>query len=372
VINQLVGNGRVVPKVGYVIDHGQEVCYPKGRFMLRSYDHMGRTVYKAVDSAVPEVARVQQQSAQATAVKVSKARDVRMYLKDAAAAYIADCKARGAMEAMQDARQVLSEFLPLCKAIAYTRSITRQDILAYHTYLKAKGNSARTVHNKHCRLVSFLRFAKGDLSVVPPKPKYESKLPTNYTSEELTSILAAADGHMRLVLLMGLKMGLRELEIAHAEWTDVNWAECTFRVQGKARWNWKVKDSEARDVPCPSDLMAAFKAWRQSHPLTRLIVGTAGDRPDWHLLRTLKRLATRSGLNCGQCRTCKRETRYQECEQWTLHKLRRTYATTLLRAGIDVRTVQAWCGWSDLDTALRYLRPSAAKDNQDRVNAVEW
>lgn len=50
----------------------------------------------------------------------------------------------------------------------------------------------------------------------------------------------------------------------------------------------------------------------------------------------LKRLAKRVGLSCGKCQGCASDLK--QCQQWTLHKLRRTYGTTLLRNGVDLKT----------------------------------
>jgi integrase len=362
-------HGAIQVKHGWVKDKGQLVEYPNGRYVLRSRRD-GKRVYTSLDTCNPTFAVVELQKARRAALGADDTQRRLAVLKNAATAYIDDCKARDAMGAYRDAKLVLGEFVPLCKYITHTRSITRKDVLNYHKWLRAKGNSARTIWNKHNRLLSFLRFAKGDLTVMPPKPTYQKGLPDNYTPKQTAAILAAADDYMRLVILMGLKLGLRELEIVYAEWSDVHWEDCVFRVTGKPHWKWKIKDAEMRDIPLPADVLKSLKARHKKHPKTKLIVGTRNDKPNLHLLRTLKRLAKRADLNCGKCKGC--NSKYEECERWQLHRLRRTYATTLLKNNVDVRTVQAWCGWADLKTALRYLRPSAAKESQDKVNAVDW
>jgi len=52
-----------------------------------------------------------------------------------------------------------------------------------------------------------------------------------------------------------------------------------------------------------------------------------------------------------------------------LRKFRSTYATRMLRAGFDVRTVQHWMGHKSLETTMRYLAP--AKDVHDRLDRVQ-
>ncbi|MDA2926794.1 site-specific integrase [Acidobacteria bacterium AH-259-G07] len=54
---------------------------------------------------------------------------------------------------------------------------------------------------------------------------------------------------------------------------------------------------------------------------------------------------------------------------FTLRKFRSTYATRMLRAGFDPRTVQHWMGHKSLETTTRYLAP--AKDVHAKLDQVE-
>ena len=132
-----------------------------------------------------------------------------------------------------------------------------------------------------------------------------------------------------MVIDLALKLGLREQEIVHAEWPDVETHHATFRVQGKVRKSWAFapKDSEQRIIPIPADLLQSLSAWQESRPGKTLIVGNDGDRPEGHLLRKLKQLVRNAGINCGRCEGCQREGSFAECEQWRLHKFRATYIT---------------------------------------------
>ena len=55
--------------------------------------------------------------------------------------------------------------------------------------------------------------------------------------------------------------------------------------------------------------------------------------------------------------------------RFDLKTFRSTYATRLLRAGFDVRTVQHWMGHRSLETTMRYLAP--AMDVHDRLDKVQ-
>jgi site-specific recombinase XerD len=43
-------------------------------------------------------------------------------------------------------------------------------------------------------------------------------------------------------------------------------------------------------------------------------------------------------------------------QNFWLHKSRATFATTCLRGGADIRTVQKWLGHVDLASTMRYLQ----------------
>ena len=55
--------------------------------------------------------------------------------------------------------------------------------------------------------------------------------------------------------------------------------------------------------------------------------------------------------------------------RFDLKTFRSTYATRMLRAGFDPRTVQHWMGHKSLETTMRYLSP--ARDVHDRLNKVQ-
>jgi integrase/recombinase XerD len=208
--------------------------------------------------------------------------------------------------------------------------------------------------------------------VIPPAPRYEKTLPTIYNLNSLETLHQAADEYMKLVIDLGLMAGLRAQEMEFLEWSDIDFEGKVLRVQGKPEWGFKVKDSEQRDVMIPGDLVAELKSYQEAHPRPRLVLGTGKDNatPNGHILRNLKQAARRAGLNCNGCAGCKGKS--NECREWTLHRLRRTFGTTLLRNGTDMRTVMQLMGHSDIASTMRYLRPASGEELQTKVNAIQW
>jgi integrase len=369
-------NGRI--KHGFVLVDGIPVEYPDGRYELRTY-HGRKPVYtRAGENSADALAErktalaLLKVKADAPAAKVRIVEESgRVYLRRAADLFVQDAIDRQALEAAEINKHVTDEFIALTK-LTFADEVTSQHVYDFHKALRKRGCGDRTVANKHARLKAFFKYAKmayTDLDILPPAPKYDDKLPIIYTPEETRAILDAADPYMRVVIELGLKCGLREQELMHLEWSDIEWGESVLRVKSKPLWDFKIKDSEERDIGVPSELIDILKSWRQEHP-GRLVVGTNTDKPNGHLLRTLKRLAKRHGLNCGICKGC--NTELGECQQWTLHKLRRTYCTTLLRNGVDIKTVRLLMGHNDVASTERYLRPVTGRELQAKINTINW
>ncbi len=368
-------NSRI--KHGYVKVAGVEAHYPEGRYELRLYE--GATpVYKragnnAADALVARDREVHlltaKDAAGAAGVKVVEEPN-RPYLRRAALRFEEDARQRGALESAEVNRLVCEEFIEVTGR-TFADEVTREDVFKFHRALRARGCSDRTVSNKHKRLRSFFIYCKLDYkAIMPPSPRYEVTLPDTYTSEQTGKILAAADDYTRLAIELGLMCGLRDQEMMHLEWPDINLHDATLRVTSKPHWGFKIKDSEERDVPIPSVLLSHLQTYRKRAGDLQLVLPTKRGGPDGKLLRRLKRLAKANGLNCGVCGGCK--SALGECQEWTLHKLRRTYATTLLRSGLDLRTTQQFMGHADLASTMRYLRPATSKESQARINAIQW
>ena len=82
---------------------------------------------------------------------------------------------------------------------------------------------------------------------------------------------------------------------------------------------------------------------------------TSGCNPKLDFLDCLKACVDRAALNK---------------EDFWLHKFRSTFATRCLWAGVDLRTVQQWLGHSDMESTIRYLKPSRSAKVQEKVNEI--
>jgi|HubBroStandDraft_4_1064222.scaffolds.fasta_scaffold50535_2 hypothetical protein len=68
---------------------------------------------------------------------------------------------------------------------------------------------------------------------------------------------------------------------------------------------------------------------------------------------------------------CDAEERlWLDADGFWLHKFRATFATKCLWAGVDLRTVQQWLGHSDMESTMRYLKPSRSQQTRDKANEI--
>ena len=373
------GNGKVKPDAVWV--GGVERSYPLGHYELRSYKG-AKLVWTRVDGGATEaLAALKVAQRKATAAAMAEGAGIQVVLdpsrigiSDAARSFVQAAEDRGSNEAAEIYQRTLDEFQAGCTKL-YIDEVTREDVAKFHVQMKARGLSARTVHNRHMSLRAFLLSLGLDVKTIAGKaPRYDKTMPEIFEREELASFFDSLQSdYDRLLFNVLLKTGLREKECAHLEWQDISFSRRTLQVRSKPAYDHRIKDAEERELPIPEELVAQLQAYRETVPRDhRLVFGRKGGKkhaPDGHLLRRLKLLVRQAKLNCGSCSTC---LSVNECERWFLHKFRATFCTTLLRSGMDLRTVQRLAGHSDLSSTMRYLRPAGTAEVLDKVDAVSW
>ena len=236
--------------------------------------------------------------------------------------------------------------------------IDRKDLLKFCAFLRdEKGQAPRSVYNKFENLMSFLK-AQGIRGLVGKNdwPRYTEEEPEIYEDKELHKLFAACDPEERLWYEFFLMTGEREQEVMFTYWSDVNFAASTVKVSHKPDRGWTPKAYKEREIPIPSKLAKSLKAWKaKSAKDCSLVFPTAGCRPKLDFLDCLKAIAERAKL---------------DPDGFWLHKFRATFATRCLWAGVDLRTVQQWLGHSDMESTMRYLKPSRSQHVRDKVNEI--
>jgi hypothetical protein len=158
----------------------------------------------------------------------------------------------------------------------------------------------RTVCNHFNNTVAFLNtYGRKELIPQNEWPAYEEKKVVAYDPEVLAHMLKFADEDEADVLEFFLGVNFRNGEGAHVEWPDINLRTKEVKVYSKReRFGWQVKDSEQRNIGI-NDKLAERLVARHKRYRTGLAFSNSKGNADTHLLRIIKNVALRAGLNCG-------------------------------------------------------------------------
>jgi integrase/recombinase XerD len=188
-------------------------------------------------------------------------------------------------------------------------------------------------------------LGKPDVVQLIPYGKRPRTLPSVLSPNEVLHLLAAArPGRERMLLQTAYACGLRSSELLHLQVPDIDSARMVIHVR-------QGKGGKDRLVPLSPGLLQELRNyWRRYRPLLWLFAGAGPDRPlsDGSLHRICQHIVARAGLS----------------KHVTMHTLRHSFATHLLEAGIDLVTLQAILGHTDLKTTARYLHISTQRLQQ--------
>jgi integrase/recombinase XerD len=255
----------------------------------------------------------------------------------------------------------------------YIEDVTREDILKYSAALRKTGRSPRTVRNRIDHLQIFLHhFGLPSLLTGNDLPKYTDKKVRAYNPLELGKMFSHATQDESDLLHFLLCTGAREQEAQYVCWSDVDLERKTYTVTEHLDLGYRPKDKEEGTLPIPNLLVDVLVSRRKRNPGKRLIFPGKHGKPNGHALRIVKRLALRAGVNCGQCVNKKGLSCSQHpvCRNFLLHKMRKTFASTLHHKGLPAQTLQRYLRHSDLDTTLKYIADQPDDQVRETINAT--
>lgn len=170
-----------------------------------------------------------------------------------------------------------------------------------------------------------------------PFPRRERKLPLILSREEVKALLEAP-GKLRdrAVLAVLYGSGLRVAEAAQLKTRDID-------ARRKVLWVRQGKGRKDRQTLLPAKLLALLRRyWRAERPGDWLFPVADGTRP---IGPKAIYLACRAAAQAAGVR-----------KPVHPHSLRHAFATHLLEAGVNLRTIQLLLGHANLETTARYLQ----------------
>ena len=357
----LSANGRIKPDVVLVED--QEERHSEGAYYISWYEGKRLVRLSVGKDAQDAAARRQRKEAELNALNngvsviPENGDSGHRSIAKAVADFLDETELTKKPKTLAAYTTALNYFTESCPKL-YLQDIDRTDLLKFCAFLRDKKQQApRSVYNKFENVMTFLK-ANGIRGLAGKNdwPRYTEEEPEMYEQAELDKLFKACDAEERLWFEFFLMTGMREQEVMYTYWSDVNFAASTVRVTHKPDRGWTPKAYKEREIPIPAKLAKRLKAWKaKSDKACGLVFPTAGCNPKLDFLDCLKAVASRAKLD--------------EREFW-LHKFRATFATRCLWAGVDLRTVQQWLGHSDMESTMRYLKPSRSQQVREKVNEI--
>jgi site-specific recombinase XerD len=221
-------------------------------------------------------------------------------------------------------------------------ALGREEVRSYLLHL---------VHEKHVcwssfnQTVSGLRFlyevtlGREGVLVHIACPKQPKKLPVVLSLEEVARFFAAIVGlKQRAILMTAYAAGLRVSEVVALRVDDIDSQRMVLRIR-------QAKGRRDRYVMLSPRLLAVLREyWKAARPAEWLFPGDIPGRP--LTAGTVRRVCVQAARDAGLGKHV------------TVHTLRHSFATHLLEAGTDLRTIQVLLGHRNLKTTAVYTHIS--------------
>jgi len=266
---------------------------------------------------------------------------------------------------LRDYRNVLKSRLLPAFANRPLVSITTQDIEQWRQSLDGLSNRSKNklliqLHGIFRRAQQVYGVEANPLSRVEKHPLRPSGDIEVFSPEEVWSLVRAAVSEAdAAIFLTAAFTGLRLGELLALRWRDVDFTGATIRVRASYALGALTtpKSGKMRSVPMAPDVaealsrLGAREHWVGEDDL--VFCGEAGGYLDGSALRRRYRTAlAAAGL---------RSLRF--------HDLRHTFGTRMI-AKADVRRVQEWMGYADIQTTMKYLHYAPRADDARLVAAA--
>jgi integrase/recombinase XerC len=241
-------------------------------------------------------------------------------------------------------------------------AIDNLTIREYMAGLYEKKKKKSSIHRKVAALRTFFRFLcrEGVLEVNPAKlvasPRVERTLPNHLSIEQMVKFIETPETDTvlgkrdRAILELLYASGLRVSELVNLGLTDIDFSNQTIRVKGKGR--------KERIVPYGDHAKKALQDYLGVR--SELLVEAEPDKVDPSAVfmnyqgtrittRSVGRMIDKYVKQCAQI------------HHISPHSLRHSFATHLLDAGADLRTIQELLGHARLSTTQQYTHVSMDK-----------
>lgn len=221
--------------------------------------------------------------------------------------------------------------------------------------LAAVSPTSTNIALRHLRGALSYAVRKGYLKSNPAAKVALVRVPLNsqprfLTEEEIAALRSACEKDIELLRFVNfaLMTGMRRAEIVNTLWSDVELARGQITVSNKP--GFETKSKRSRVVPINSNLRQMLtemqaEGYLPDAPLFRTKY--------WWIGKKFRKAARRAGLP----------------DTITIHSMRHTFASYLVMQGVDLATVKAILGHSDIKVTMIYshLLPGHLSQSVERL-----
>jgi integrase len=187
-------------------------------------------------------------------------------------------------------------------------------------------------------------------------------------------ILAARPGLYRTIIQTAIYTGARIGELLALKWADIDLDHSlvkirrtvsTARVKGEAnqerhRWFDPKTTKGTRDIPIPSELVTALRAWREKSPKSRL---------DLVFSNEFGEPCNRTGIGRHGLKPALEQAGVEKSV--SMHGLRHTYASMLIKLKREIPLISEYLGHADVSTTMSIYAHFLKPKKQDTMSDLE-
>ncbi|MGJ4843898.1 tyrosine-type recombinase/integrase [Leifsonia sp. Le1] len=244
-------------------------------------------------------------------------------------------------------------------------SVRPSEVKNWMVELGAEGLSTSTIYGLHRRLSQVYADAVHD-GLVPrspvsrrTSPRTPKQRPYVATTEQVWAVHDALPEHFRPVVLLGAFAGLRVGEIAALRVSDVDFMRGVISPEIQYPADELKTDMSKTPIPIPQDVALELNRVPAKWGSPTLVVGAFGRPVAPYTIETAFRTARATVVGLP--------------EGFRIHDLRHYYASLLIAAGLDIKTVQARLRHASAKTTLDtygHLWPDTDESARAAVSAA--
>ena len=171
---------------------------------------------------------------------------------------------------------------------------------------------------KHNQLLTVKRFKEP-----PGRIRY-------LTEPEIEKLLSECVAYLKPVVMVALYTGMRKSEILNLTWADVDLQNRVITIR-------KSKNNESRTLPFHETVYKALSKLQNGSRNGQAVFTYRDGKPLGGFRRSFETAVRKAGI-----------------EDFKFHDLRHTFASRLVMAGVNIRTVQQLMGHKDIRMTMRY------------------